>query len=154
MCTVLLLLVLAAPFGVPGQSALRSAVALICVFFWSLVRPASLPGYAVLMLGLVIDLTGVSMFGLATLTLLGVYSVVRRWLGEWESLGPLVAWLAFMAVAAGAVAWDWLMICVVHWRVVPVLSASFEWALAAGLYPAVAALFSLANRGIAAPERA
>ena len=32
-----------APFGVPGQAALLPAVALTCVWFWSLYRPAAMP---------------------------------------------------------------------------------------------------------------
>ena len=48
----------AAPFGVPGQAELQASVALACVFFWSLFRPASMPPPWCSLLGLLADLLG------------------------------------------------------------------------------------------------
>ena len=37
--TALLLILFAAPLGLPGQAELQVAAALCCVYFWSLFRP-------------------------------------------------------------------------------------------------------------------
>lgn len=44
--SALLLLAAAAPLGLPGQGELQAAIALACVYFWSLFRPASLPPWS------------------------------------------------------------------------------------------------------------
>ena len=57
-CTVLLMLLTQAPFGIAGQAALLPAVTLACVCFWSLFRPAAMPPPVVFVIGLLFDLLG------------------------------------------------------------------------------------------------
>ncbi|MDB5371564.1 MAG: rod shape-determining protein MreD, partial [Belnapia sp.] len=75
--SIALLLVLAAvPVGLPG---LIPAVALPCVFFWSVFRPAALPPPAVFGLGLLQDLLTGAPVGAGVLTLLVVGGLATRW---------------------------------------------------------------------------
>lgn len=152
-CTALLLLLLAAPLHVPGQAELQPAAALACVFFWSLFRPASMTPPLVFLLGLLTDLLGLGPPGVSVLTLLAVHGLALR-LRALTRYGFGQMWLGFVAVAAGASAFDWVLRGLLAWRMLPPGPALFQFALAAGLYPALAALFTRAHRGLADPQRA
>lgn len=153
-CTALLLLVLAAPLRLPGQAQLQPAAALACVFFWSLFRPASMPPPAVFLLGLLSDLLGLEPPGINVLTLLITHGLAVRWRRVLTGQGFLVVWLAFVAVAAGASALEWLMTSLLTFRLLPGSAALFQFALTAGLYPMLATLFTQAHRGLANPDQA
>lgn len=105
-CTVLLLLLFAAPLGVPGQASLQPAAALACVFFWSLFRPASMPPPVVFLLGLLADLLGLAPVGVSVLILLVVHGFALKWRRVLARQGFLLVWLAFVGMAAGAAALD------------------------------------------------
>ena len=49
--SLLLMLLSLAPFGLWGQAALLPTVALTCVWFWSLFRPAAMPPPVVFLIG-------------------------------------------------------------------------------------------------------
>jgi len=153
-CTALLLLLAAAPLGLPGQAQLQPAVALACVFFWSLSRPASMPPLAVFLLGLLCDLLSLSPPGVSVLILLAAHGLASKWGQALAVQGFLAAWLAFVAVAAGAAALQWLATSLLSLQVLPGGAALLQFALTAGLYPTLAALFTRAHRGLANPDRA
>ena len=81
----MLLLLAAAPLDVPGQAQLLPAVALACVFFWSLAWPASMTSPTVFLLGLLADLLGLTPPGVLLLVLLaahGLATACRRALAQ------------------------------------------------------------------------
>ncbi len=154
-CTALLLLLAAAPLDVPGQAQAQPAVALACVFFWSLNRPASMTPPAVFLLGLLADLLGLTPPGVSVLILLAAHGLaVGCWRRGLAGQGFLAAWLVFAAVAAGAAALEWAMVGLLSVRLLPVRDALLQFGLTTGLYPALAALFGQAQRGLADPDRA
>ena len=73
--TVLLMLLTQAPLGLPEQAALLPAVALGCVWFWSLFRPDAMPPPVVFLIGLLLDLLGYLPLGVGVFTLLAVHGV-------------------------------------------------------------------------------
>lgn len=152
-CTALLLLGLAAPLHLPGQAQLQEAAALGCVFFWSVFRPASMSPPVVFALGLLSDLLGLTPPGISVLVLLAVHGLAVRWRVIAER-GFLVVWVVFVAVAAGAAGLGWVLTSALTFRVLPPQPAVFQFGLTAGLYPVLAALFTVAHRGLADPERA
>lgn len=152
--SVLLVLLLCAPFGLPEQQALLPGATMASVFFWSVFRPASMPALLVFLLGLLCDLLSFSPPGLAILTLLVVHATGLGGRHGLARQGFLLVWLVFLLVAAGAIVLDWILSCIFSLRLLPVQPALFEMALAAGLYPLLSALFTWAHRGIADPERA
>jgi rod shape-determining protein MreD len=153
-CTVLLMMLTAAPFGVPDQAELLPAVALSCVWFWSLFRPSSVPPPTVFLIGLLFDLLGYIPIGVGVLTLLITHGVAVRWRRVLVRQGFLVVWLAFAGIAAGAAALNWAMTSLLVFRVLPVGAAIFQCALSVAAYPPLATLFTRAHRSLAAPERA
>jgi rod shape-determining protein MreD len=152
--TALLLLLLAAPLRLPGQAQLQPAAALACVFFWSLLRPASMPPPAVFALGLLSDLLGLEPLGINVLVLLIAHGLAVRWCRTLMQQGFLLVWLAFVAVAAGAAALEWVLTDLLTFRLLPGGAALFQFALTTGLYPLLATLFIRAHRGLANPEQA
>ena len=153
-CTALLLLLLAAPLGLPGQAQLQPAAALACVFFWSLFRPASMPPPVVFVLGLLADLLGLAPLGASVLVLLVVHGLAVQWRRVLAEQGFLLVWLAFVAVAAGAAALGWAICSLLMLRLLPAGPVLFQFGLAAGLYPMLAMLFTRAHRSLANPEDA
>jgi rod shape-determining protein MreD len=152
--TLLLMLLTAAPFGLPDQGVLLPVVGLACVFFWSLFRPASMPPPVVFLLGLFADLLGYAHLGVNVLILLIVHGLALSWRRVLVRQGIMIVWLAFTAVAAGAAALGWLFACVLSFRLLPVDAPLLQALLAAGLYPLLATLFIRAHRGLADPGRA
>jgi rod shape-determining protein MreD len=150
----MLLLLAAAPLGLPGQAQLQPAIALACVFFWSLARPVSMPPPAVFLLGLLSDLLGLTPPGVSVLILLAAHGLAAGWRRLLARQSFLAVWLVFVAVAAGAAAMEWAMVGLLSVRLLPVSAALLQFGLAAGLYPALVALFTQAHRGLADPDRA
>lgn len=148
------LLVLAAPLGIPGQPELQAAFVLSCVYFWSLFRPDSMPPTAVFALGLLADLLGYAPVGVSVITLLVVHGLAMRWRRVMVKQGFLVVWLAFVTIAIGAAALEWLLTSILTFRLLPLGPGALLAALAAGLYPALATMLTWAHHTLAEPERA
>ncbi len=149
-----MLLLLAAPLGLPGQAELQQAVALACVFFWSLFRPASMSPPVVFLLGLLVDLLGYAPPGVAVLVLLVAHGLALRWRRYLVRQGFLLVWLVYITVAAGAATLSWALVSLLTFRLLPLTPALFQTVLSAATYPLLAAIFIRAHRNLADPERA
>lgn len=137
--TTFLLVVAAAPVGVPG---LVVAVAVPSVFFWTVFRPGAMPPPVVFALGLLQDLLGFTPLGSGVLTLLLVHGVAlrgRTWLARASFLW---GWLAFCAVAAGAALLGWLLQALLGWQRPPLMPGLLLFGMMAGGYPALSWVLS------------
>lgn len=152
--TVLLLLAAAAPFGAPGQAELQAAVALACVFFWSLFRPAAMPPVVVFLIGLLADLLGYAPPGVGVLSLLIVYGMAFRARRVLVRQGFPMVWLAFAVIGGGAAALQWALTSILTLHLLSPGPALFQAALSASIYPALATLLTRTHQSLAAPERA
>jgi len=152
--TGLVLLLLSAPWGIPGQADLQPAWALACIWFWTLFRPAAMPAAAVFGIGLLLDLVDQGPVGVQVLVLLLAHGTALKARRVLTRSGFAVVWLAFVGVAAAAAAVEWALVCLLTWRGLPPGPALFEFGVAAGVYPLLAFLLTGAHRGPAAPERA
>ena len=152
--TVLVLLLLSMPLELPGQAEMQPAWALASVYFWSLYRPASMPGGGVFAVGLLLDLLAQGPLGIGVLILLLTQAATLRWRRVLTRQGFAMVWLAFFAVAAAAAALEWVLVSVMTWRILPLAPALFEWGMSVGVYPLLAVLLIRAHRTLAAPEQA
>ncbi len=153
-CLVFGLFLVGIPLGLPGQAELRPVYAMACVYFWSLYRPSSLPAPVVALVGLLMDLLGLSPLGLWAVLLLllqGVTLAARRRLVPQRFFRT---WLVFVLFASGLCGLDWAAQSLLTLALLPVTPLAVEAVLALGLYPAFAALFIRAHRGPAAVELA
>ncbi len=151
---VILLLLTAAPLGLPGQSEIQGSIALGCVYFWSLFRPASMTPPLVFLLGILVDLLGYAPMGVNVLTLLLVHGMALRVRRVLVRQGFLVVWVGFAGVAFAAAALQWMLTSLLMFRLPPPDAGVFEAVLATGLYPALAALLGWAHRTLAEPDHA
>lgn len=154
LCTVLLLLALSAPLGLPGQSALRPALALACVFFWTLHRPGSMIPLAAFLLGLLTDLLGQAPIGITIVALLACQGIALRWRRVLARAEFLIQFIALCGVALLFAAIVWGLDSVFAMSLLPLDPVLVQAALAAGCYPILALFLQVAHRGLADPEQA
>lgn len=152
--TALLILVSGAPLAIPGRAVLPSCMALACVFFWSLFRPASMPPVVVFMLGLLLDLLSFNPLGVGVLVLMGVHGAAVTWRRRLVRQGFLLVWLAFVAISSTASGLAWALTSLLSLRLYPIGPGVLQAGFAAGLYPALATLLGRAHQTLAEPERA
>jgi rod shape-determining protein MreD len=152
--TAIVLLLLSAPLGIPGQPQLQPAWAAASVFFWSLFRPASMPAILVFALGLLLDLLTQEPVGIQVLLLLLIHGIALKFRRDLVRCGFTFVWLVFVAVAGGAALLEWLLVSGLTWHVLPPWPGLFEFGLAAGFYPFLALYLTFLHRGLAAPEKA
>jgi len=152
--TVIVMLLLSAPLGIPGQPQFQPAWLAASVFFWSLFRPASMPAFLVFALGLLLDLLTQEPVGVQVLLLLLIHGIALKFRRDLVRWGFTMVWLVFCAVAGGAALLEWLLVSVLTWHLFPPWPGLFEFGLAAGFYPFLSLYLTVLHRGLAAPEKA
>jgi rod shape-determining protein MreD len=152
--SLLLMMVSLAPFGLWGQAALLPTVALTCVWFWSLYRPAAMAPPMVFMIGILLDLLGFLPLGVGGVTMLTTHGIAQRLRRFLSRQGFTVVWLIFTAVACGIAVMNWVLVSALTFSLVPAGPVLFQAGLAAAMYPAVAIPLTLAHRSFADPDLA
>ncbi len=152
--TVLLMLLTELPLKMPGQAALLPAVALIGVWFWSLVRPSSMPPLAVFVTGFLLDMGAYLPLGTGVLTLLIAHGMATRFSRTLIQQGFAMIWLVFGFVATGAAALLWLLTALLTFRLLSPAPAFFQAAITVALYSVLAIPLASAHRTLADPEQA
>jgi rod shape-determining protein MreD len=152
--TIAVLLLLSAPFGIPGQAQLQPGWAQACVYFWSLYRPAAMPAPLIFAIGLLLDLLAQGPIGIEVLILLLIHAFALKARRSLTRSGFATVWLVFIGVALAAAALEWVLMCALTWHALPPWPGLFECGLAAGMYPFLALYLIMLHRGRAAPEQA
>ena len=152
--TVFLMLLTQAPLGLPEQAASLPAVALGCVWFWSVFRPNALPPPVVFLVGLLMDLLGYLPLGVGVFTLLAVHGVAVAMRRPLSLRGGVWLWVVFACVASGASLLIWLLVMLLTFQLLSPYPAIFIAVLATAIFPVLAVPFAGAHRSIANPERA
>ena len=152
--SLLLMLLSIAHFGLWGQAALLPTVALTCVWFWSLFRPAAMSPPVVFLLGLMLDLLGFLPLGVGAVTMLVTHGIAHRSRRLLSRQGFTVVWLIFITVACDIAALNWVLVSLLTLSIEPPGPVLFQAGLAAAMYPAVAIPLTLAHRTMADPDLA
>jgi rod shape-determining protein MreD len=152
--TLLLMLLSQAPLEIDGQAALLPAVALCCVWFWSLFRPTALPPPVVFVIGLMMDLLGYLPLGVGVFTLLAVHGVAVALRRSLSHRGFIWIWVVFAGVATAASLVIWVLVMLLTFRLLPPYPAVFMAILTVALFPVLAVPFAAAHRSVANPDRA
>ena len=148
------LFLLGLPLHIPGQALLRPAYAMGCVYFWSLFRPASLPVPVTGLIGLLLDLMGVTPPGLWAVLLIVLQTAT---LALRRRLAPrrfLITWAAFCGFAALAALLAWAGQSGLAMVLLPAWPTALEIMICAAVYPALAVVLVRIHRGPAAVELA
>lgn len=157
MPTLLLIaaiILLSAPFGVPGQEEVQFGMALCVVWFWGQTRPRLMPTPAVFLCGVVLELYSFGPPGLALLALLVFYGVARHWRYALAQVSAVLVWLIFALFVILTCCLQWLLVCIHAFAFLSPMPGVFQAALTIGLYPSLMALFSWGSRTFANPDRA
>ncbi|NHN87072.1 rod shape-determining protein MreD [Acetobacter conturbans] len=144
---------LAAPSGIPGVSALIPGVTMASVFFWSVWRPASMSVGMVFCLGLLLDLIGFAPLGVEAFVFLLLHGIAGHARFGFMRLNFLALWIVFVLLEAGACWLVWFLVSALSFRLMPTAPVIFEGMLAAGLYPPFAAVGTWAHRRLSNPEQ-
>ena len=152
--SLLLMLLSLVHFGLWGQAALLPTVALTCVWFWSLFRPAAMAPPVVFVIGLLLDLLGSLPLGVGEVTMLATHGIAQRLRRLLFRHGFTVVWLIFTTVACGIATLNWALVSLLTFSFIPPGPVLFQAGLAAAMYPAVAIPLALAHRSIADPDLA
>ncbi len=145
----LLMIVAAAPVGLPSAVP---AIALGCVFFWSVFRPAAMPPPAVFGLGLLQDMLTFAPLGVGVFILLVVHGLAMRWRRQLARQSFLLVWLAFCGFGTGAAGLGYALTALLGWSLPPPVSGLHLLGLSTGLYPALSFLLTRAHAAIRAAE--
>lgn len=152
--TLGLMLLTQVPLRILHQAVLLPAVAVICVWFWSVHRPAAVPPPLVFLFGLLLDLIGYLPLGVGVLTLLITHGVAYS-IGEALTRQRFaVAWTVFAVVAAGGAALIWLLTALLTVRLLSPIPALFQAVVSVALYPVLSISLARAHRSLADPDLA
>lgn len=149
--TAVLMVLATVPVGLPSPVF---AVALPCIAFWTIFRPAAMSPPVTFALGLLLDLLTLSPLGAGVLVLLVVHGFalrLRRFLARQSFLS---VWLAFCVAAAGGAALHWGLHALLALRLQPAAPAVHAALLSAGLYPMMALVLSRIHEAMLRAENA
>ena len=135
----LVLILAATPVGLP---TLGPGLVLGCVFFWTVFRPSAMPALAVFGLGFLQDLLNFAPLGQGILTLLLVHGTAFRLRRFIARRSFATVWLIFCAFTLAVAGLSYLLQMVLSWQLTPPMAALVQAGLAAGAYPAVAAILT------------
>lgn len=149
--TAFLMVLAAAPVALPSPVF---AVALPCVAFWSVFRPAAMMPPIVFLLGLLMDLLTLAPLGSGILVLLLLQAVALRFRRFLARQSFLAVWLAFCVAAFGGAVLCWALQSLLALRLSPIAPALHAALLSCGLYPAVALVLTRVHEAMLQAENA
>jgi rod shape-determining protein MreD len=151
--TIVLMLLIEAPLGILGQPALLPAIAIGCVWSWSLLQAEHLPPAVVFLVGVALDLLGYLPPGVGVLTLLCVHGVAVAWRYRLVQYG--FAWnlcvFALVAIVAAGLIWGLVMLLTL--RLLSPAPAIFQAGLSIAIYPLLAVSLAAVHRAIDRVDR-
>jgi rod shape-determining protein MreD len=148
--TVVLVLAMGIPLGLPAQHGVMPVPALAAVYFWTLYRPGLMPPLAVFAIGVLSDLLSAAPLGLNPLLLLLLHAGVLTQRRVLTRQSFLLVWLVFALLTAAILSLGWGLRALLAFRLLPIEPALYEYALTVVVYPALSWLFVRVERGLAA----
>lgn len=131
------------PYGALGNIPLAPVFPLAAIFFFVLTRPGQMTPVSVFLIGLLQDLLTGSPAGLWALVYLAAYGTTVALRVLFVGRSASAAWPGFLIVAGVSGLAVWLLAMMFYSQYVPVIPIAGQMALTAGLYPAMAWVFTL-----------
>lgn len=135
---LLLLVVSVMPLRLPGFAGVAPLLALMAVFYWSIYRPDLMPPWAAFTLGLLQDFIGGTPLGVWAMVYLLAQGVVASQRRFFLSNAFLAAWWGFGLIAAHAALLAWLLVSLLHARLLDPRAVAFQYLMTMAVYPPVA----------------
>lgn len=141
--SLLIVMILSGPYGLPGISSLSLVFALCTVFYWSIYRPDILPVGMVFALGLFLDLLGHGPFGVNALILLLAHAFTLSQRRALADKGHWMIWLGQITIAMVCIALYWMIHSLFYLQVMEVAPMGGLFLATILLYPVVAEFFTV-----------
>lgn len=134
LCLLLILLTVA-PIRVPYLVSVAPLLPLMAVYHFGLFRPGLLPHWAVLLLGLLLDILSGGPLGVNAL----IFVTVRHFVAANQRFlidkSFVLIWFGYALVSAGAVACSWALVAFLMWLPVDPRPAVFQYLVSLAIYP-------------------
>jgi rod shape-determining protein MreD len=143
-----LVLIANLPISFTGGLLPAPVLALPAIYFWALARPALMPPYAVLAIGIAEDLLSGGPPGLWATGFLAGYLLIERHrknLAEFDGPGNLFAFTGVMLVSAATA---YVLASAIYLRLLPVAPLLLESIVTVALYPLLERPLNWADRSI------
>lgn len=142
LLTIMLVLLGAVPFQVPGLARIMPLFSLIAIFHWGVYRSELLPVYAVFCIGFFQDALSGAPMGVHTVVYVLAYVAVLAQRRFFAGKSFYVVWLGFGLVSAGATMIIWGLASAMNGALIDPRAVAGQYALGVGCYPLIAYLFS------------
>ncbi len=141
LCFSLLLLCLSCiPFKITFFDYARSAVGLVCVYYWLIHRPDIFNLFSVYLLGLVADILSAVPLGTNIFTYLILYILLLN-LGRFFNGKPfVVTWYGFAILSLITLFCKWLMVSIYYSQFLPFAQILFGYLFVVAAYPILSLL--------------
>jgi len=147
-CMVLAVFASVIPLHLPGFAVVTPAFALMAVYHWSIYRPDLLPYAAIFGAGVLLDVLNGAPLGVSPLIFLLTRATVLSQRRLFAGRGFAVVWAGFVALAAVAIAAEWLVVCLFYGLVLDMRPFLFQGVLTVSSYPVASYLFVRAQRNV------
>jgi rod shape-determining protein MreD len=140
--SLILVIVSALPFYMPGYGPIAPNIAIMAVFYWTIYRPDLFPVAAAFAVGLWQDALVGTPLGLYALLMVLAHTVVATQRRFFQGKSFPVVWWAFAMVAAGAALALWLATMALNLVYVDPSPAVFQFLLTAAAFPFLTWVFA------------
>lgn len=146
--SLLLVLLSVLPYGIADFAAVRPALAMIAVYYWSIYRPDLLPAPAAFLIGVVQDVLAGTPLGMTALVLLLMRAVIISQRKVFVGESFLVGWWGFAIIAAGAALLTWLLASAWFLSILAADAIAYQTLITVMLYPLFAWIFGRLQRRV------
>jgi len=140
--TLMLLVINAIPFHIPGFAQVAPLLPLIGIYFWAVYRPDLMPAAAVFLIGILHDFLSGLPVGVSALIFLVVLGAALAQRSFFFGKSFIIVWLGFMMVEGGALTLEWFLLSIFVGDLVHARSAIYQFGLTAAVFPFLAWLFT------------
>lgn len=135
LLTLILVMMSAVPFYIPGYAPVAANWALMAVFYWAVYRPELMPNTVVFALGLFLDILVGTPPGMNALVLVLVRASVVTQARMFRGTSFVVLWWGFGVVAICAALVIWLLSAGLSMTMLSLQPVLFQAALTTALFP-------------------
>ncbi|MCB9947273.1 MAG: rod shape-determining protein MreD [Rhodospirillaceae bacterium] len=151
--TVVFVLLGVTPLQIPLYGPVASVLPLIALYYWVIHRPDLLPFSIVFLVGILQDLLTGAPVGVNALVYLVTSWLILTQRRTLAAMPFLILWWAFAMVALLAGLLEWAVYSAIYAEIMPVRPAAYRVLVTASVYPILAGVLHLVQRGFLAPQR-
>ena len=146
--TLVLIVLCAVPYGIPGLSKVMPLLPLVSVYFWAVHRPGLTPVVGHFVLGLLQDVLVGTPIGLSAAMFVGVHAAVHYQRRFFHGKTFLVLWCFFALLMAVVLFLSYTVVAIYNVALAPISPVLLQLCLTVALYPLLTRIFQWASRAL------